>query len=174
MVMTAAEMGRKGAKSRWSKARAEERLEQGRRMADSRAQEHPPTVPRPQDVRTNQLLVGDGKGLGPAVSKTTDLWARANRRMKEDVPIAQYWQRKFQKYAITLEEIAKDFYDSGQPEKCSQVFMVLMKFTRDLAKPVAPPPPSEPPAEDATNRIDFTALSDEQLKAVANRAGQDS
>jgi len=170
MVMTAAEMGRKGAKSRWSKASVEERLEQGRRLA--RTREPTASLPHPQDTRTSEVL--GTTGLGATVSQTVDLWERVNQRMKDAVPTAQYWQRKFQEYAVTLEEIAKDFHASGQPEKCSQVLMMLMKFTRDLAKPPAPPPPAEHPAEDTANRIDFTAMSDEQLKAVAKRAGQDS
>jgi len=171
MVMTAAEMGRKGAKSRWSKASVEERLEQGRRLA--RTRETTASLPHPQDTRTSEVL--GTTGLGATVSQTVDLWARVNRRMKGAAPTAQYWQRKFQEYAVTLEEIARDFHASGQPEKAAQVFMVLMKFTRDLAKPSAPPPLAEPPAENATNRIDFTAMSDEQLKELAaKRPEQDS
>jgi hypothetical protein len=178
MVMAASEMGRKGAASRWSKATIEDRLEQSRRMARAReAQEPSTTMPVPQDARTNQILVAGTTDLGHTVSQTKDLWERVNRRMKSDgVPKQQYWNLKFQEWAITLEEIAKDFLASGQPEKCAQVTMMLMKFTKDLAKPAAPsPPPAEHSAEDTANRIDFTAMSEEQLKELAAKsAGQDS
>ena len=158
-------------RKRWAKASAKERHDEGQRLLQTR--EHPATPPRLQDTRTAQVL--GNTDLGATVSQTVDIWERVNQRMKDAAPTAMYWNRKFQEYAATLEEIAKDFHASGQPEKATQVFMVLLKYTKDLGKPEEPPKAVDDSAEDTANRIDFTAMSDEQLKELAaKRNRQDS
>jgi hypothetical protein len=195
MAITAAEMGRKGAKVRWSKAGRRERTQvkdaraaiirerlanvDGRDegiellwlIYDIAASKLGFTLPRLQDTRRAQTFTRPRPSEDQRAVEPPQVWVRLEEDLRDS---PDDWGKRLRTYTSALEQYGRYYQEAGETDKAAQVLMVLLKCAKEIHVATAPKVVDQLSAEQlAELDAEAAAMSDEEMERVVHGVRHD-